>query len=79
VVTPLTSLATTPNVPIESPNGIRTTFTLPVAATNPTAAQGYLSGSFIQYGTVYTISGTTLTWLGPIPPQIGDTLEFFYV
>jgi hypothetical protein len=75
---------TVPVTPTGTPNGILRTFGLPSSPTNPTASQLFVigggggGGTFIPYGSGYTISGSTITWVAATPPQTGDTIEIFY-
>jgi hypothetical protein len=66
-------LVITPN-----PNGVVRVFTLSQAPPNPSADLVFVAGSYVPYGgTTYTVSGTTLTWLGAVPPQTGDSFDYF--
>lgn len=66
-----------PITPTPAPDGTVRIFALSQAPPNPSSGQLFVAGSFVPYGTAYTISGSTLTWIGPIPPQNGDTMEYF--
>ena len=66
-----------PMQPITIPDGIVRVFTLPSAPPNPTGDQVFVSGSFVSYGVAYVVSGSTLTWIGAVPPQKGDRIEYF--
>jgi hypothetical protein len=70
-------LAPTPHTPIQSPDGFRTTFTLPSAPSSPTSVFCFLAGAFVPYGTAFTISGATVTWTGT-PPEKGASFVIFY-
>lgn len=66
-----------PVTPTPSPDGAIRAFTLPFAPAYPANGQLFVSGSYVRYGVAYTISGTTITWVGAVPPQIGDVLVYF--
>ena len=66
-----------PMTPTPSANGIVRIFTLSQAPPNPSGDQLFVAGSYVPYGTSYTVSGTTLTWIGAVPPQTGDSMEYF--
>lgn len=66
-----------PITPTPAPDGTVRIFALSQAPPNPSSGQLFVAGSFVPYGTAYTISGSTLTWIGPVPPQNGDTMEYF--
>lgn len=66
-----------PMVPIQTPNGTLRIFTFPAIPINPGSGQLFVAGSLVSYGVAYTISGATLTWIGPVPPQTGDLMEYF--
>lgn len=66
-----------PITPTPTPDGTTRTFTLLYGPPNPENGLLFLSGSFVPYGANYTISGTTLTWTGAVPPQKGDVIEYF--
>ena len=66
-----------PIAPTPSANGVVRIFTLSQAPPNPTGDQLFVAGSLVSYGVVYTISGNTLTWIGAVPPQTGDIMEYF--
>jgi len=61
-----------------SPDGVTRIFTMSATPIVPADAQLFLAGSFVPYGTQYTISGATITWIGAVPPQIGDSLVVFF-
>lgn len=71
------SSATAPVVPTPAPNGVVLAFTLPFAPTNPAANMLFVSGSLAAYSVAYTVTGTTINWIGAVPPQTGDLLEYF--
>lgn len=77
VASALPTAATPPLTPTPSPNGTTRIFTLSATPTNPTADQLFVAGSLAKYGTAYTVSGGTITWIGATPPQTGDVLEYF--
>ena len=66
------NLAVTPGA-----NGTVRVFTLAAAPINPANDQLFVAGSLAPYGTAYTVSGSTLTWIGAVPPQTGDSLDYF--
>lgn len=66
-----------PMTPTPSANGIVRIFTLSQAPPNPSGDQLFVAGSYVPYETSYTVSGTTLTWIGAVPPQTGDSMEYF--
>lgn len=68
----LTPLTVTP-----SPNGTVRIFTLSGTPSAPADDLVFLSGSYVAYGVAYTVSGSTLTWIGAVPPQEGDILAYF--
>ena len=68
----LTPLTVTP-----SPNGTIRVFTLSQIPPSPSADLLFDSGSLVPYGVAYTVSGNTVTWIGAVPPQTGDRLEYF--
>lgn len=74
--------SSSPVLPSGAVNGIGATgnrmFTLPIAAVNPTAAMLILNRSVMLYGKDYLISGTSLAYTTPLPPQIGDKHVLFY-
>jgi hypothetical protein len=69
--------STPPMTPIPAADGTVRIFTLPSAPPNPSGDQFFVAGSLVSYGVAYTISGTTLTWIAAVPPQEGDTMEYF--
>lgn len=71
------NVANPPITPTPSPNGVIRIFTLSSTPTNPSADQLFVAGSLASYGTAYTVSGATLTWIGATPPQTGDVMEYF--
>jgi hypothetical protein len=66
-----------PIAPTPSANGVVRVFMLSQAPPNPTGDQLFVAGSLVSYGVAYTISGNTLTWIGAVPPQTGDIMEYF--
>ena len=66
-----------PMTPTPAANGTVRIFTLPSAPPNPASDQFFVAGSLVSYGVAYTVSGTTLTWIGAVPPQEGDSLDYF--
>jgi len=71
------SANTPPMTPTPAADGTVRIFTLPSAPPNPAGDQFFVAGSLVSYGVAYTISGTTLTWIGAVPPQEGDSLDYF--
>lgn len=69
--------STPPMTPTPVPDGTVRIFTLPSAPPNPAGDQFFVAGSLASYGVAYTVSGPTLTWIGAVPPQEGDNLEYF--
>lgn len=69
--------ATPPLTPTPDADGTVRIFTLSQAPPNPSGDQLFVAGSFVPYGVGYTVAGTTITWIGAVPPQAGDTLEYF--
>jgi hypothetical protein len=69
--------ATPPMTPTPAADGTVRIFTLPSAPPNPAGDQFFVAGSLVSYGVAYTVSGTTLTWIGAVPPQEGDSLDYF--
>jgi hypothetical protein len=63
--------------PTPNADGTVRIFTLPSAPPNPSGDQLFVAGSLASYGAAYTVSGTTLTWIGAVPPQEGDSLDYF--
>lgn len=55
-------------------NGSNPTFTLTVAPNPATSIELTLNGTFLSYGTAYTISGLTITMITNIP-ESGDELR----
>lgn len=70
-------VAIAPVVPTPAPDGVIRIFTLPFVPPTPDADQLFVSGSYVAYGVAYTVSGSTITWIGAVPPQTGDLLEYF--
>ena len=68
---------TLPMTPTPAADGTVRIFTLPSAPPNPAGDQFFVAGSLVSYGVAYTVSGTTLTWIAAVPPQTGDTMEYF--
>ena len=64
-------------VPTPVADGATRIFTLSAAPPSPASDQLFVAGSLVVYGTAYTISGATITWIGAVPPQVGDTMEYF--
>jgi len=69
--------STPPMTPTPAADGTVRIFTLPSAPPNPAGDQFFVAGSLVSYGVAYTVSGTTLTWIGAVPPQEGDSLDYF--
>jgi hypothetical protein len=69
--------STPPMTPIPAADGAVRIFTLPSAPPNPAGDQFFVAGSLVSYDVAYTISGTTLTWIAAVPPQEGDSLDYF--
>jgi hypothetical protein len=67
----------TPVTPTPDPDGLLRAFTLPFTPLYPANGQLFVAGSYVQYGVAYTISGANITWIGAVPPQIGDKLVYF--
>lgn len=70
--TGVTKLTVTP-----AADGVTRIFTLsgtPIDAAND---QFFVAGSLTPYTDAYTVSGNTLTWVAAVPPQTGDSLEYF--
>jgi hypothetical protein len=59
------------------PDGSTRIFTLSFVPSSPTVGQLFVAGSYIPYGIGYTIAGNTITWIGAVPPQPGDDMEYF--
>lgn len=76
-------LTTLPVTPTGTINGNQTTgnrtFTLPTIPTVPGASMLFLGGLKQIYNTDYSISGTTLSYIGVYPPQSGQLHEIYYV
>jgi hypothetical protein len=68
---------TPPITPVPAADGTVRIFTLSQAPPNPVGDQFFVAGSLVKYGLAYTVSGTTLTWIAAVPPQEGDTMEYF--
>jgi hypothetical protein len=66
-----------PMTPTPAPDGTVRIFTLPSTPPSPAADQFFVAGSLVSYGVAYTVSGRTLTWIGAVPPQKGDSLDYF--
>jgi len=66
-----------PMTPSPAADGTVRIFTLPSAPPNPASDQFFVAGSLVSYGLAYTVSGTTITWIAAVPPQVGDTMEYF--
>ena len=70
----------TPPLALASPNG-GATYTIgegtPFAPTNPSCSFYFVNGIKRIYGTYYTISGSTLSFLTASVPQGGDSHEFY--
>lgn len=64
-------------VPSPVADGTTRIFTLSVTPSNPANDQLFVAGSLVVYGIAYTISGSTITWIGAVPPQEGDTMEYW--
>jgi hypothetical protein len=67
-----------PYTPTPAPNGATRIFTLLSAPAVAADVQLFLAGSFVPYGGQFTISGNTITWIGAVPPQTGDSLVCFF-
>lgn len=52
-------------------------FTLSGTPATPISDLFFVAGSLAPYTAAYTVSGNTLTWVGAVPPQEGDSLEYF--
>lgn len=64
--------------PTPSPDGTTRVFTIPGATpTAPTNDMFFVAGSYVEYTTAYTVHGNTITWIGAVPPQTGDTLDYY--
>ena len=59
------------------PDGSTRVFTLSGTPTDPANGQLFVAGSLVAYGTAYTVSGASITWIGAVAPQIGDSMEYF--
>jgi len=68
----LTRVTVTP-----APDGSVRVFTLSSPTTAPTNDLCFVAGSQVPWSVAYTVSGSTLTWIGPVPPQEGDSFEYF--
>jgi hypothetical protein len=66
-----------PVVPTPAPDGVIRAFVLPYAPGFPADGQLFVSGSYVAYGVAYTIVGSTITWIGAVPPQLSDELIYF--
>lgn len=66
-----------PMTPTPEADGTVRIFTLSQAPPSPAGDQFFVAGSLVKYGLAYTVSGTTLTWIGAVPPQTSDTMEYF--
>ncbi len=66
-----------PVVPSPAPDGVIRGFVLPYAPGFPTEGQLFVAGSFAPYGIAYTITGSTIVWIGPVPPQSGDEIVYY--
>lgn len=55
------------------------TFALPSAPATPSLVTAFRNGSHdAVYGVNFSISGSTLTWITPIPAAVGETIRGFY-
>ncbi len=66
-----------PETPTPVPDGSTRIFTLSFVPSSPSVGQLFVAGSYIPYGIGYTIAGSTITWIGAVPPQPGDDMEYF--
>jgi hypothetical protein len=64
-------------VPTPVADGATRIFTLAQTPPGPASDQFFVAGSLAVYGVAYTVSGATITWIEAVPPQIGDTMEYF--
>ena len=64
-------------IPSGAINGTNVTFTLPSAPAYPSFLMLNLNGVTLTQGLAYTLSGVTITMA--TAPQIGDTLNAFYL
>jgi len=64
-------------VPTPIADGTIRIFTLSETPLNPGNDQLFVAGSLAVYGVAYTVTGSTITWIGAVPPQEGDTMEYF--
>lgn len=65
-------------IPTPDPDGVVRIFTIPGAApTNPVNDFFFVAGSYVPYTDAYTVSGNTITWVGAVPPQTGDSLAYY--
>jgi len=66
-----------PAVPTPAANGVIRAFVLPFAPAYPANGQLFVAGSYVAYGVAYTITGSTIVWIGAVPPQAGDEIVYF--
>lgn len=64
-------------VPTPVADGTTRIFTLGVTPTTPVNDLFFVAGSKVEYGIAYTVAGNVITWIGAVPPQEGDILEYF--
>lgn len=64
--------------PTPEPDGTTRIFTIPGSTpTNPSNDFFFAGGSYVEYTVAYTVSGNTITWVGAVPPQTGDLLDYY--
>jgi len=63
--------------PTGIPNGVLRQFTVPVANFASSTSLLFLNGTLVPYGSsTYTVTGSTINWLAPTPPQTGDAILY---
>jgi hypothetical protein len=65
-------------IPTPAPDGTIRVFTIPgTTPSNPVNDMFFVAGSYVPYTDGYTVSGNTITWVGAVPPQTGDSLAYY--